>query len=147
MLQLSSSATTPNNPASQTQAKAILAESKKTKALPVSVADQVGKNFANAAPGDPGAWDVALDFLAYRSLLNEDAYQPQTNILRSQQIATEFHIITPFGKQDPRVRQVKPWVPIEDAAELDDLNRPLVQIPNSVLQRWLSKVALLCWTE
>jgi hypothetical protein len=39
VLQLSSSANTPNNPASQTQAEAILAESKRTKALPASVAD------------------------------------------------------------------------------------------------------------
>jgi hypothetical protein len=57
-------------------------------------------------------------------LLNEDSYRPQTNSLLSQQITTEFHIITPFGKQDTRVRQVKPWVPIEDSAELDDLNSP-----------------------
>jgi len=70
ILRVSNSALTPNSPTSQTVAKLAIAEAKKSVALPTPVVEQAGKSFTDAAPNNPGAWNVALDFVSYRSALN-----------------------------------------------------------------------------
>lgn len=69
-----------SNPArtqNQDQAKDLIqqARQKTIPPIPESVVEQAGDSFIEAAPNTPKAWDVALDFVSYRSFLNV----PQTS--------------------------------------------------------------------
>jgi hypothetical protein len=72
VLQLSRAADTPTSPSSQAEAKAVIAQAKKnpSRPLPIPIIEHAGTKFVDASPNDPGAWNVALDFAAYRSVLN-----------------------------------------------------------------------------
>jgi hypothetical protein len=63
-------AETPTNPRSQAEAKAVIVEAKKIGQLPEAVGQDTGKSFIDVAPTNPQAWNVALDFVQYRSSLN-----------------------------------------------------------------------------
>lgn len=61
----------PPDSENQADAKGVLAYAKKESIqLPESVIAQGGQKFIEAAARDPKAWDVALDFVNYRSSMN-----------------------------------------------------------------------------
>lgn len=97
VLTVSSAGSTPNNPASQAQARDIIAETEKNpaKRLPEPIVQIVGTQFIEASSNDPGAWNVGLDFLAYRSRFNASLLQVGT----AEQIAT-----TPAFNEGPSAR-------------------------------------------
>jgi hypothetical protein len=68
---LSDAAISPENQKNQTEAKEILAEAQtKSIRLPSKVVQDAGERFIQAAKTAPSAWDVALQFSAYRSFLD-----------------------------------------------------------------------------
>lgn len=70
-LRLSRLANTPTSASNQSQAKEILATAKKEGLrIPVEAIEDGGKRFVDAAKDSPGAWDVAVNFVDYRSHLN-----------------------------------------------------------------------------
>jgi hypothetical protein len=70
-LRASNAGSTPTNPKSQSEAKAIIATAKeKGIRLPENVVAETGGSFIQAASTDPKAWEVALEFANYRSTLN-----------------------------------------------------------------------------
>jgi hypothetical protein len=55
----------------QAEAKKVLGTAKEESiSLPQTVVEQGGKKFIGVSKGNPNAWGVALDFIAYRSWLN-----------------------------------------------------------------------------
>jgi hypothetical protein len=70
-------ASTPASPRSQRQAREILTQVKNDKTvLPEQVVTQAGSNFIEAATMQPSAWDVALEFANYRSVINASFASP-----------------------------------------------------------------------
>ena len=68
---LSQAAINPADKRSQTEAKQLIASAHGSSIeLPSSVVEQAGKSFVAVASKEPSAWDVALQFLNYRSYLN-----------------------------------------------------------------------------
>ncbi len=68
---LEQSAITPQNPKSQTQAVSILKEAQRTATtLPESYVQRAGTRFVEVSQTDSSAWQVALEFVSYRSSLN-----------------------------------------------------------------------------
>ena len=68
---------TPTDRKSQTDAREILATAKKDSLrLPVTLVQETGSSFIRASLNDVRAWDVALEFVAYRSSLNDPPKGP-----------------------------------------------------------------------
>jgi hypothetical protein len=66
----------PNDPNSASASSQVLQEARKNGAkLDANAVQQSGKAFIDAVSKEPATWDVALDFLNYRSFLNEP-YSP-----------------------------------------------------------------------
>jgi hypothetical protein len=74
VVQISRAADTPTSPSSQAEAKAVIAQARKnpSRPLPIPIIEHAGTQFVNAAPSDPNAWNVALDFAAYRTSENRE---------------------------------------------------------------------------
>jgi hypothetical protein len=70
-VETSQAANNPTDKNSQTQAKNYLLEAKqKSLRLPTAVVAQAGGSFVKASTKESSAWDVALQFVNYRSVLN-----------------------------------------------------------------------------
>jgi hypothetical protein len=72
ILRVSNTTLTPKSPASQAEAKAVLADARTVpaKPLPKPLVESAGIKFIDVSQADPSAWSVALDFVSYRSSLN-----------------------------------------------------------------------------
>jgi hypothetical protein len=81
-LGLTTAANAPLTPEAQQSAKASLAEAKKRAILvPITVVEQAGKSFIEASKIESKAWDVALEFVSYRTSLNQHD-EPQIHNLQ-----------------------------------------------------------------
>lgn len=98
-------------------------EAKKTTPLPIQVVEQAGKQFIQAAPFNSSAWNVSLEFIAYRTSFNKPdlsaASQPmpveeQTHYTRGADIP---------GKPAPRAQWLSPIVPETEGALYDPIGK------------------------
>lgn len=132
----------PADPKSQQEAKAILAEARKTKLLPVSTAAQTGTAFVDVSPGDPNAWNVALEFVDYLTSLNETP-PGQVYPSVSEAFGTRYRIDVPVinGIHQPIPEAYffgsapnRPYLlPQNEAARMEPLARPPKQTePNGI---------------
>jgi hypothetical protein len=119
-------ASTPPDSDNQTEAKSVLAAAKRELiSLPLPVVEQAGGNFIEASRNDPKAWDVALEFVAYRSSLNTPN-RPSVAV-ESVQVSGETSY-TRFdipGKQHPTLVWSKPFVSAAQAARWDYIGKDL----------------------
>ncbi len=66
-------ANNPITPSGQSDAKMILRQAREGQIqIPGPIVEQAGKSFIDAAKTESTAWDVALDFVSYRSLINSN---------------------------------------------------------------------------
>jgi len=98
----------PDRLQNQQAAKQLLSEvkNKLSPPIPTSTAQQVGQSFVDAAPNDPGAWNVALQFVDYRSGLNElPPNQNSFNVSGKVETAYQLNmpIINGVAQPGPRV--------------------------------------------
>jgi hypothetical protein len=69
----------PRDRKSQDEAAQILAAARKESVqISATVVEEAGKSFINAAKNEPSAWNVALQFVNYRSFLNISSRPPGT---------------------------------------------------------------------
>jgi hypothetical protein len=76
----------PLKSANQAAAKDLLTQARQGKVPPIpgEIVDQAGRSFAEAGSSSPAAWDVALQYVNYRSVLNRDL----KSVRDAKQIAT-----------------------------------------------------------
>ena len=125
-LRISNTAITPNNPASQTEAKAAIAEARKNpNPLPVPVVQQAGTSFVNASKADPKAWEVALDYVSYRSSLNLDERTHSSVITLVEATTYKFRPIPGDHSSGIQLTQANTGVPLEVSARAEYLGEHL----------------------
>jgi hypothetical protein len=114
-------------PQSQETAKTILTEAKKNSTpIPSPVVEQAGKKFIEAARADPKAWDVALQFVAYRSSLNS-LYTP-TGFQRKVNIKvpdSHYNVGSLPGKAEPALSVSRLGVSPERGARYENIGQNL----------------------
>jgi hypothetical protein len=137
-LRASAVAAHPANASNQQAAKQLIIEAKQSKIppIPLEAVQQAGSAFI-AASNEPGAWNVALDFVAYRSSQNEVSANVQKGLpLPLKGTDYTFHPL-PDRPAPLLYHQTLIGVPIEDAARLEDLNRPSPNQGSKVGDAWL----------
>ncbi len=116
----------PPDPQNQADAKNLLAEAKREPVpLSVSIVEQAGDKFITAAKSDPKAWNVAMEFVAYRSSLNL-AEKPPDKFSGRFKVGGEFplaHIemVPVEGKPEPSVGFSDFLAPFESSAKVERL--------------------------
>ncbi len=113
----------------QQAAKELILEARKKviPAIPDEVVNQAGQSFVEASITESRAWDVALEFLSYRTLTNKasvavgTAEQIATTPVTS--LATYYDLSFINGKSLPRIT-VGGEVPSGEAATMHYLSRP-----------------------
>lgn len=104
-------ASNPADSENQAEAKSVLAAAKKESIrLPVPVIELGGNKFIEAAKTDPKAWDVALEFVAYRSFLNAQSRPRVPTEPMPTGTITNYEILGAPGKPPPEVSWSKPIV-------------------------------------
>ena len=90
-------------PQNQAAAKELLAQAKQKliPPIPKPVVEQAGKIFVEAARTDPKAWEVASDFMNYRSILNSRISLNNGIILQAQPVSQKPRT-TCFGRLGKR---------------------------------------------
>jgi hypothetical protein len=119
----------PLDPRSQQAAKEVLAEARRISAVvPVGAIRDAGERFIDAASTESSAWNVALDFISYRSDLNSGELSA-TQIKEYQPVASN---VTPtlmeYGSLEglPQAKAFNSGrVPLAQAARLEFINKPL----------------------
>lgn len=133
VLTVSNTGATPNNPDSQSQAKNLIAEARKNSAkpLPKPVVQRVGAQFVDASATDQNAWNVALDFVSYRSSQNHprslDDFVPFGTPSLEIGPPTHFSVRPLPGVPSPRLAPSKARVAIDVSARLELMGAPLKQ--------------------
>jgi hypothetical protein len=124
-LGLTTAANAPLTPAAQQSAKASLAEAKKRSTpVPITVVEQAGKSFIEASKIEPTAWDVALEFVSYRTTLNANS-APRIEDPTPADKATFTQII---GNGSPAGLSILRFgtVPINIAAKYEPFEEPVI---------------------
>ncbi len=126
-LRAAQAANLPTDKKNIADAKAILDTAKQSAIkLPTNVVEQSGKAFIDAALKEPAAWNVALDFLNYRSTLN--IYTRHVKTVASPPYSMTFDIggaVT--GKPLPQLSHVPVAVDPKDAARFEKIGQNLNQ--------------------
>jgi hypothetical protein len=119
-LNVAIAANNPTAPQAQADAVAVLAASKRDSIpIPAQAIERAGNSFVDAARTDPQAWNVALDFIAYRTSLNE---RPNFPIVSPpDQWKTNYTTRDPIGKPRPIVKWGLPIVDASHAAKYDPI--------------------------
>lgn len=124
---LQGAAIQPTSSKNQKIAKDILskAQQKSIPEIPASVVERAGKSFIKAASKpDPQVWEVALDFMSYRSSLNAARQPSPFTTIPSESLTTHYHIGTLVpGKPKPAMKWMPPLVPAEEAARYDHIGQ------------------------
>jgi hypothetical protein len=127
-IRLGRASTTPNDQQSQAEAKTVLERAKKTAVrLPIEIVERSGTSFINAAKDDPKAWGVALEFVNYRSSINQEPNTgPQPPIAITVNQATQFSFSgpTPGERSGMRLWRSGEPVPIERSARAEQIGNP-----------------------
>jgi hypothetical protein len=133
VVQISRAADTPTSPSSQAEAKAVIAQARKnpSRPLPIPIIEHAGTQFVNAAPSDPNAWNVALDFAAYRTSENRERslgdYYPFDSKNNPRLAISRFAIHYPLDKGPPAFTTSKARVPVSQSARLEPIGEPTKQ--------------------
>lgn len=91
----------------QDSAKELIAQAKQKiiPPIPEAAVKQAGISFVDASPKNPGAWNVALDFVSYRSSINMLSTPPRTRIYPAPgaKISTSYRLnfVLPDGATKP----------------------------------------------
>lgn len=73
-LRLQKNGSTPADPKTIQEAKQVLVQARAAKLkIPADVVEIEGKKFVDAGQSNPGAWSVAMDFLSYKSFLDQSS--------------------------------------------------------------------------
>jgi hypothetical protein len=120
-------ANNPTNPKAQEQARATLADAKRT-SIRISgpVIEQAGKSFIAASKDDATAWDVSLQFADYRSVLNAGSI-PNVGPQRDAQSDIEYSAFPRDVLFRPTVKSAGNTTP-EQAARFEPIT-PFPKIP------------------
>jgi hypothetical protein len=119
---------TPMDRKSQTDAREILATAKKDSLrLPVTLVQETGSSFIRASLNDVRAWDVALEFVGYRSSLNDPPKGPLSMWSRSTKKGiTRFELSAIAGRPEPEMFWVN-LVPQGQAARAEQISNKIEQ--------------------
>jgi hypothetical protein len=122
-------ASTPTKKTSQVVAAKIIQEAKKSaKPLPVELVEQAGDAFIGAAKESPAAWNVALDFAAYKTELNS-APAPEG---RLEPMPPPFPLFRVNGKPYPDFAiDLGNPLPFKESARFEMISRIIVQRPKT----------------
>jgi hypothetical protein len=120
-LAVTSAASDPALASSQRRAKDALLEAKQQSLnIPPDVIQQTGKRFIEAAQKEQKAWDVALQFMEYRSFLNITYKGPTRPVPLPPLAHWEYVTKSPEGKATPRFSFTpQAGVPSKQAARYD----------------------------
>jgi hypothetical protein len=123
--QSSSNATDPQN---INQAKSVLARAQSSNIqLDKDVVSEAGSSFVKASEKVPAAWNVAVDFLAYRTTLNINlaavTSASQIATTSNTTLTTEYKIFQAEGYESPTV-SVGGDVSAQQAADIHPLDEP-----------------------
>jgi hypothetical protein len=128
-IQLRQLSSTPNNAQNVKEARDILTAAKKGNILiPDMVIQQAGTSFLEAAKTEPKAWEATLDFVSYRTMLNnqllavENASQLATTPV-TEPLELRYKLNTPTGYKQPQL-SVGGEVPSDRAADIHPLGEP-----------------------
>jgi len=113
----------PTDPQNQADAKKVLSTAQ-AQAIPLSlpVVQQAGLAFAHAASADAKAWNVALDFISYRSSLNKSGHPDNsTEPIPQGAGATHYTYVFVPGRPHGEVKWGRPFVPADQAAHWDNI--------------------------
>jgi hypothetical protein len=123
--------TAPTRPQNQNAAKQLLAEASKGRipAIPSTIVEEAGSSFVAASAQEPAAWPVALQFIGYRTSLNNSLvqlsqYKPIDN---NNSPPTRFLNRVPDGKSLPRMSSLGGPVPISESARMEPIGSALPQ--------------------
>ncbi len=138
-LRIAQASSNPERRGNQVEAREVLATARKSSLLiPPTVVEQAGDRFIEASSTDPGAWGVALDFVAYRSSLNAPSapFDRNSAIPLTMNQVTHYNLHSLPDKPQPSMQWLPPMVPREQAARCDGIGED--QNANLVLQpSWL----------
>jgi hypothetical protein len=118
-------ASSPPDSANQVEAKKVLASAKEQSVkLPLLLIEQSGRSFIDAAKSDSRAWDVALDFVSYRSVLNAGEPVPIMSTPPPGSWNFKYHFVIPLGKDPPSLSYTtEAMVPADQSARLDEIGK------------------------
>jgi hypothetical protein len=127
-LRASRASATPTDRKSQAEAKDVLATAKKSLLrLPATVVEETGSSFIRAASDDAKVWDVALEFVGYRSSLNGPPKEPPSMWNRSiKKGKTEYELSGISGKPEPEMFWIN-LVPQGQAARAEQIRGKIEQ--------------------
>jgi hypothetical protein len=123
----------PTVPRNQAAAKELLAQAyqKSIPALPESVVQQSGNSFIEASAKDHKAWNVALEFVSYRSSLNK--MDPST-LGEIEELPLGYAWLYDVPVVNGKRHQsdiVHKYVPIEQAARFEKIGKPGKRYPEN----------------
>jgi hypothetical protein len=127
-LRAAQAANLPTDKKNIAEAKAVLDAAKRSAIkLPTNIVEQSGRAFIEAAAKEPAAWNVALDFLNYRSTLN--VYDRTFNPVNVPAGSATAYDIGPdvAGKPLPILMHVPFGVAPKDAARFETIGQNLNQ--------------------
>jgi hypothetical protein len=124
-LRAAQAANLPTDKKNIAEAKAVLDMVKQSAIkLPANVVEQSGRAFIDASSKEPAAWNVALGFMSYRSVLNNYNRAVQTvNVPAGSN--TNFEIRGVPGKAIPTVSEIPYGVAPTDAARYELIGKNL----------------------
>jgi hypothetical protein len=136
-LQTSQAASNPTDKNSQTEAKNyLLAAKQKSLRIPTTVVAQAGGSFVKASTNESSPWDVALQFLNYRSVLNAASlptlpalrpYQSSDGKYKIESVIWATHPLPSNKSLSPPAADI--WLageaPPEASARVEFLDKPL----------------------
>jgi hypothetical protein len=123
----------PDQPQNQKAAKQLVAEARAKKIPPISTSAVVeaGQGFVSASSMDQGAWDVAVDFAAYRTSQNPERslgdYYPFGSNQNPPLPISRFIVNYPLDKGYPAFTTSKARVKISQSARLEPITGPAKQ--------------------
>lgn len=121
------SANTPLTPKSQDSARAALAEAKKSSIrIPPAVVEQAGKSFIETSHTEPKAWDVAMQFIDYRSALNKSDLPLGNAKAADRNFYTTYRGNRVDSQPEPNM-SVLGQAPPETGAKLERIAEPITQ--------------------